>query len=262
MLIAGHSVILRAPTGAGKTWATVAPFLYSIWRGEPLTDRLLYALPLRSLASSLHGAVLAEMQKAKGLFPEVNSAGKDRGYGDGKRYCGLQMGGESHDPFFESDLVFTTIDQVLSGYLGLPVSLPRRLGNMVAGALVGAFLVLDEVHLLESNRAMGTTIEMLDRLQGLCQFVLMTATLSDGGAEWLALKLGAERLLIPEAEIRELPSHRTKRREWRWADDARDEQGRQDACGANALRGEDGSGGCVLSCIRPSARDAEGEGGL
>jgi CRISPR-associated endonuclease/helicase Cas3 len=50
-LIARRSLIVRAPTGAGKTWATVAPFLYSLSGGTPFADRLLYVLPLRSLAS-------------------------------------------------------------------------------------------------------------------------------------------------------------------------------------------------------------------
>lgn len=214
-LLAGRSVVLRAPTGTGKTWATVAPFLYSLWRGQPQADRLLYTLPLRSLASSLHHDVFTHLQRARGLFGKVASEGKDREYQGGHRYCSLQMGGEGHDPFFESDLVFTTIDQLLSGYLGLPVSLPRRLGNMVGGALVGSYIVFDELHLLEPSRAMGTTIEMLDRLHGLTQFVLMTATLSDSGVEWLGSRLRAEPFVIPDSQIRRIPSHETKRREWR-----------------------------------------------
>ncbi len=216
-LIAGGSLILRAPTGAGKTWATVAPFLYSLARGRPFADRLIYALPLRSLASSLQADVFSRMRTAEGLFRRVTAIGKDRSYEDESCHCSLQIGGEASDPFFESDVTFTTIDQLLSGYLGLPVSLPRRLGNIVAGALVGAYIVLDEVHLLESERAMGTVIEMLVRLQGLCQFVLMTATVSDEATKWLASRLHAEPFIIPDAEIRRLPSQKTKRRTWRWA---------------------------------------------
>ena len=56
-LRAGDSVILRVPTGAGKTWAAVAPFVHSLGAGHRQADRLLYALPLRSLASSLHATV-------------------------------------------------------------------------------------------------------------------------------------------------------------------------------------------------------------
>ncbi len=212
-------MVLREPTGAGKTWASVVPFLYSLFSGDPIADRLLYVLPLRSLASSLHRTTVTHMRRAKDLFPAVSCSGKDRRYGGGTRYCSLQMGGEANDPFFESDLVFTTIDQLLSGYIGLPVSLPQRLGNMVAGALIGSFVVLDEVHLLEPTRAMGTMLEMLVRLRRLCQFVLMTATLSDEGVKWLASQLDAEPFSITDAEIRELPSQKTKQRTWRWIED-------------------------------------------
>src|SRR5579862_7942662 len=42
-LLAGDSIILRVPTGAGKTWAAVAPFVYSVIAGQREADRLLYA---------------------------------------------------------------------------------------------------------------------------------------------------------------------------------------------------------------------------
>src|SRR5579863_2628016 len=76
-LTAGKSVILRVPTGAGKTWGAVAPFLHGVKTGKPLSDRLLYALPLRSLASSLHATVHERMC---GLFDSVGTTGKDRAY--------------------------------------------------------------------------------------------------------------------------------------------------------------------------------------
>src|SRR5437763_1807011 len=60
-LLQGHSIILRVPTGAGKTWAAVAPFLYTLAENHRLADRLLYALPLRSLASSLFATVHENM---------------------------------------------------------------------------------------------------------------------------------------------------------------------------------------------------------
>lgn len=217
MLLEGKSVILRAPTGAGKTWATVAPFLYSLFDSQPLADRLLYALPLRSLAASLHTTVLHGMVAPPSLFGAVLSIGKDRDYRCSARYCSLQIGGQKDDPFLESDLVFTTIDQLLSSYLLTPVSLPNRLGNINAGALIGSFLVFDELHLLDPEVALGTTIEMLDRLRGLSQFVLMTATMSEIGIQWLARKLGAESFPLSDAEIRELPSQKTKQRTWTWA---------------------------------------------
>ena len=209
----GHSVILRVPTGAGKTWAAVAPFLYSLRTGRPIADRLLYALPLRSLATSTHATVREGMER---VLDQVSQTGMSREYDTEKRYCSLQIGSQKDDPFFESDVVFTTIDQLLSGYLFMPVSLPGKVGNINAGALVGSLVVLDEIHLLDADVALGTVIEMLDRLGGRCQFVLMTATMSDGAVDWLAHRLGAASLPLEDDEIRRLPSQRTKRRIWRW----------------------------------------------
>lgn len=209
----GHSVVLRVPTGAGKTWAAVAPFLYSLRIGPPIADRLLYALPLRSLATSLHASVCAEMAR---VFDRVSQVGNGREYSGDRRYCSLQIGPQKDDAFFESDIVFTTIDQLLSGYLFLPVSLPDRVGNINAGALIGSVVVFDEIHLLDSAVALGTVIEMLDRLRGLCQFVLMTATMCDRTVDWLAGRLGAVVLRVGDDEIRSLPSQQTKRRTWRW----------------------------------------------
>ena len=59
-LLGGASVILRAPTGSGKTWAVIAPFLYGrITKQVAVSaDRLIYALPLRSLASNLYQPVV------------------------------------------------------------------------------------------------------------------------------------------------------------------------------------------------------------
>ena len=213
-LRAGDSVILRVPTGAGKTWAAVAPFLYSLKLGQRITDRLLYALPLRSLASSLHATTY---EKMAAVFDQVNAAGARRQYPGGFHYCSLQIGGQKDDAFFESDLVFTTIDQLLSGYVFLPVSLPERVGNINAGALIGSLVVFDEIHLLDSSIALGTVIEMLERLRAVCQFVLMTATTSDKAISWLANRLGATSVSVADAEIKALPSQRAKQRTWRWS---------------------------------------------
>ena len=213
-LCAGESVILRVPTGAGKTWAAVAPFLYSLSNGSRFADRLLYALPLRSLASSLHGSVYAGMVDH---FGEVKDVANGRDYASVPYYCSLRIGGQKDDPFLQSDLVFTTIDQVLSGYVFLPVSLPDRVGNINAGALIGSLVVFDEIHLLDPSVALGTVIEMLDRLRGLCQFVLMTATTSDSAMSWLADRLSATPITVSDDEIRDLPSQRSKQRTWRWS---------------------------------------------
>ncbi len=56
--------MLVAPTGCGKTWTAIMPFVYSLLKGETIADRLIYVLPLRSLASALY-------QVEKPLSPEA-----------------------------------------------------------------------------------------------------------------------------------------------------------------------------------------------
>ena len=212
-LLAGKSVVFRAPTGAGKTWTTIAPYLYSLKNGHGRTaDRLIYSLPLRALAASLHKTVVDAVPREH----RVVTSARDRSYLTSDLYCSLQMGGENNDPFFEGDLIFCTIDQLLSAYLMMPLSLPKRLANISAGALIGSLVVFDEVHLLESGVALGTVIEMLHRLRGLIQFVFMTATMSDSSILWLAEKLGASAPELAAKEIRSLPIQASKNRVWRW----------------------------------------------
>src|SRR5262245_3072953 len=52
LLLERRSIVLRAPTGAGKTWAVLAPFLFCEPDRRP--SRLIYALPLRTLAQGIY----------------------------------------------------------------------------------------------------------------------------------------------------------------------------------------------------------------
>lgn len=132
VLASGGNVVLRAPTGAGKTWAVAAPFLYSWLYATPETrmaDRLIYALPLRSLATGLYRSTT----EAFGHYV----AGTDV---SPKPKIRLQIGGQQDDPLFEGGLIFTTIDQLLSGYIMCPVSASERLANVIPGSLLGSLL--------------------------------------------------------------------------------------------------------------------------
>jgi CRISPR-associated endonuclease/helicase Cas3 len=218
-LFAGNSIVLRAPTGSGKTWATLAPFLYGRLTQHPgvAVDRLIYALPLRSLASSLYRSTTEKVEKLTDRAMTVSHCSRNRHYlPTDPFYITLQMGGQQDDPFFEGNLVFTTIDQLLSSYLFAPLSLPERVGNIGAGALIGSLIVFDELHLLDPGRSLATAIEMLDRLSRLSQFVLMTATLPDSVLDWLKQKLAAGSMTLSSQEVLALPSHATKERSFLW----------------------------------------------
>lgn len=209
VLLAEKNVVLRAPTGSGKTWAVVAPFLYAAFQSKSIADRMLYALPLRSLATSLFDSTYRDANKCpftKELAPQIR----------------IQTGEMKQDPFFEGLITFSTIDQLLSSYLLQPVGLPKRCGNINAGAILGSLICFDEFHLLDPQKSMATAIEMLHTvsvINPLSRFVLMTATLSTKTLEWLTLKLNAELIELPDDEVQALPNQQNKVRSYRWIDE-------------------------------------------
>ncbi len=180
-----NSYILNAPTGSGKTWAAITPFIYSWyqWKNsfQSVADyprKIIYSLPLRTLANSLYQEV---KKKININFPELSIK------------VTLQTGESRYDPFFEGDIIFTTIDQTISSLLSIPLSLSGNLANINAGAVISSYLIFDEFHLLEPKKSLGTILILLDKLKNVTLFCLMTATLSGSflkkTAEWLNAKV-------------------------------------------------------------------------
>ncbi|MHB8619235.1 MAG: DEAD/DEAH box helicase, partial [Chloroflexota bacterium] len=158
-LFAGRNVVLRAPTGAGKTWSVLVPFLCDGWQHRP--SKLLYVLPLRTLAESIYHQAQELFQKAGRDHSEVT----------------MQTGEQPDDPFLDTGkVIVTTYDQLLSGLLDGPYGLSNRLHNINAAAIAGALVVFDEFHLMEPHRAFLTSAAMLHVFGELCQSVWMTAT--------------------------------------------------------------------------------------
>ncbi len=155
LLLSGKNVILSVPTGAGKTWASVVPFLYA--KNNPnihFPKKMIYSSPLRTLTNSIYQDVLPITKNAS-----------------------IQTGEYNEDKLFEKEIIFSTIDQTLSNFLCFPLPLSQSQANINAGALIGSYLVFDEFHLLDSSRSMATTIGMLKMLGNLTRCCIMTATL-------------------------------------------------------------------------------------
>ena len=174
LLLSGKNVILSVPTGAGKTWASIMPFLYAKEKQINFPSKLIYSLPLRTLTNSIYDDV-------KNVISQNSIS--------------IQTGEFSNDPYFESDIVFSTIDQTLSSFLCFPLSLSHRQANINAGALVGSYLVFDEFHLLDPKLSMSTMLGMLRMLRNMCRICIMTATLSDSFLNFLKNEFDPQHLL-------------------------------------------------------------------
>lgn len=200
LIRAGKSVILQAPTGAGKTIAALWPYLEAWDRNSPseFPRKCIYSVPMRVLANQfneeVHKLVNEEM-----LFAEPPAVK-------------IQTGEHSEDPKFCGDLIFATIDQSLSSALAVPYSLSSGMANINAGAFYSSYLVFDEFHLFplddadSAGGALTTTLQLLMELKGIIPFVLMTATFSSTMLTELKDLLGAEIVQVSPDEYKEIAS--------------------------------------------------------
>ncbi len=204
-------VILQAPTGAGKTFAALAPFVHHLgqtenrdfrWERLPVTCR--YAVPTRTLVNQFYRA---NQHLAENIDQEKPTRLENRYERINRPFVSIQTGDQSDDPQMESALTFCTIDQLLASSIAIPYSLGKSLANINVGAVAGSYLVLDEFHLYPLVRggksvfgALTTTIKLLSLLKETTPFVLMTATFSTSLLTTLARLLDARPITLKGSE--------------------------------------------------------------
>jgi ATP-dependent helicase YprA (DUF1998 family) len=102
----GEDIIIKAPTGSGKTETAVAPFLFAKSLSIDFPSKLIYVVPLRTLANSLRQRVEVLVANWENAYPTSRSL-----------VVTLQTGENPEDARFEGDIIFCTIDQMLSSFL-------------------------------------------------------------------------------------------------------------------------------------------------
>ncbi len=202
----GCNVILQAPTGSGKTLAALWPFFETWDRRAFFPKQCIYSVPMRTLANQFTEKTRKQIKEELLLMVEPQVQ--------------IQTGERPDDPRLNSDIIFTTVDQTLSNILCVPYAVGGGSANVNAGAVVSSYLIFDEFHLFSPDDSMRTTLEILNLLDGITPFVLMTATFSSKMLEKLAQKLNAQVVSISRDELTKIPSQQNKVRRYTVCDKA------------------------------------------
>lgn len=224
-LQAGHSVLLHAPTGLGKTWATAKGFVDNLPddAGEPVANpllgtRLLHVLPMRALANSVRKDIRSLLVHAgKEQLPAHWADMPDAEADKLARYKPtIHHGQQPESEIFAERIGVTTIDQYLAGFAGSPLSFASKSGHAVAGAIIASYSVFDEVHLLGPERGLPLLYAILQqrRRWGLLSAV-MTATLPTSVRDYLCEHVGLAPIELSGEDIEQRDAWREVTLEYR-----------------------------------------------
>lgn len=195
-LESGKSILLRAPTGSGKTEAVVIPFLKL--KGKKLPSILVYSLPMRVLVEDIG-------ERIKGYSEKSGSN------------LSIHHGARIEDPIFKSDIIVTTIDQTVASYTCTPLSFSKKHGSIPAGAIATGILVFDEIQLLDPELGLQATLTLTKQaIESGFPVVIMTATLPNIFIEKFAKEISRDFEIIDDVEERDIPSRARRNVKLSW----------------------------------------------
>ena len=168
------NVLIISPCGSGKTEAA---WQYALNLNKPIK----YILPRKTLATSLY-------ERLNQYSEKLNI---DR--------WTIQHSGIEEDKFLSNDFAVTTVDQSLTGWLGLGTQSLIRGKNIVDGTLI-----LDETQLFDIDKNFRTTLVMLNSIkeEGYNNFIIMTATMPEYLIDFLKDKYDMEVINCEEESIK------------------------------------------------------------
>jgi CRISPR-associated endonuclease/helicase Cas3 len=164
-------VVLKAPTGFGKTEAWLAPFLNQWEVGEWFAPRMYVVEPVHALLRQMRDRVKASVS-ALGR----GSITVDEDHGELLRPTYLYAG----------VITLTTVDSLVYGYLAQRVYRPwkglkKGYYTFPAGLLATSYIVFDEAHLIQDDAYLGPRIfgkVICDLASAGAKVVVSTATVS------------------------------------------------------------------------------------
>jgi CRISPR-associated endonuclease/helicase Cas3 len=170
-------LLLKAPTGSGKTEAVLAPFLSQfIDNNFYIAPRMIYVLPMRVLVNSVAERIKKYAQK---ISPYISVE--------------IQHGDIPNSPFFIGDIIVTTLDQFLYGFARASGQVGRHI-DIPAGSIASSLVVFDEAHMYRDSFTFSIMRALMEILQkSNIPFVVMTATMPESLEESLFENINLEK---------------------------------------------------------------------
>ena len=158
-----YPLIVKAPTGSGKTEAVLAPFLHQFLINKfDIAPRLIYVLPMRVLVNNLYERIKRYSQI---ISPDI--------------LVKIQHGDIPDSPFFIGDIIITTLDQFVYGFARASNQVGRHI-DMPAGSIAGSLVIFDEAHMYRDEYTFSVMRALMEILyHSNIPFVLMSATIPD-----------------------------------------------------------------------------------